>query len=310
MDRAGNFFVIWSPTPVHRFMESNNYPIVDCRWENYPIYGNFRMREVLLSSQDSGTTTWRWGCSVVQPKLRSAWAACVTNKISTEMGGWNQGASASLTSRECAQLPSTCNYYFRWTVEQKKCLSTTSQAPGSWTTTYSRIDLLLMSGHPTSARILKTTSWIVQGGCLNTSMIGVDSTSLDGQSVGWFETKEQQFNNTIKASKGGMGSWRTKPTTTTWSKMQKCNTILWGLIPANQKLSTLKNWMPSSTPWEREKTECIDLNIFSYKYIFHGLIASTSEKWMDTLGSRPPNSYNIHNENDNSKDFYLLCIIF
>jgi hypothetical protein len=30
-------FVIRSPTPVHRFMEGNNHPIVDCRQEIYPI---------------------------------------------------------------------------------------------------------------------------------------------------------------------------------------------------------------------------------------------------------------------------------
>jgi hypothetical protein len=51
MDRAGNFFVIQSPTPVHRFMESNNHLIVDCRQVIYPIYGNFRMREVLLPNE-------------------------------------------------------------------------------------------------------------------------------------------------------------------------------------------------------------------------------------------------------------------
>jgi hypothetical protein len=37
--------------PVHRFMESNNHPIVDCRQEIYPIYGNFRMNKVLLPNE-------------------------------------------------------------------------------------------------------------------------------------------------------------------------------------------------------------------------------------------------------------------
>ncbi len=37
--------------PVHRFIESNNHPIVDCRQEIYPIYVNFRMREVLLPNE-------------------------------------------------------------------------------------------------------------------------------------------------------------------------------------------------------------------------------------------------------------------
>jgi hypothetical protein len=32
-------------------MESNNHPIVDCRQEIYPIYGSFRMREVLLPNE-------------------------------------------------------------------------------------------------------------------------------------------------------------------------------------------------------------------------------------------------------------------
>jgi hypothetical protein len=32
-------------------MESNNHPILDCRQEIYPIYGNFRMREVLLPNE-------------------------------------------------------------------------------------------------------------------------------------------------------------------------------------------------------------------------------------------------------------------
>jgi hypothetical protein len=32
-------------------MESNNHPIMDCRQEIYPIYGNFRMREVLLPNE-------------------------------------------------------------------------------------------------------------------------------------------------------------------------------------------------------------------------------------------------------------------
>jgi hypothetical protein len=32
-------------------MEGNNHPIVDCRREIYPIYGNFRMREVLLPNE-------------------------------------------------------------------------------------------------------------------------------------------------------------------------------------------------------------------------------------------------------------------
>jgi hypothetical protein len=51
MDRAGNVFVIQSPTPVHRFMESNNHPIVDRRQEIYLIYENFRIREVLLPNE-------------------------------------------------------------------------------------------------------------------------------------------------------------------------------------------------------------------------------------------------------------------
>ena len=61
--------------------------------------------------------------------------------------------------------------------------------------------------------------------------------------------------NKKKASEGGMGSRRTKQTTTTWSKTLKCDTILWGLIQASRKILTSKNWMPSSTPWEREETE-------------------------------------------------------
>jgi hypothetical protein len=32
-------------------MESNNHPIVDCRQEIYSIYGNFKMREVLLPNE-------------------------------------------------------------------------------------------------------------------------------------------------------------------------------------------------------------------------------------------------------------------
>jgi hypothetical protein len=32
-------------------MEGNNHPIVDCRREIYPIYGNFRMKEVLLPNE-------------------------------------------------------------------------------------------------------------------------------------------------------------------------------------------------------------------------------------------------------------------
>jgi hypothetical protein len=32
-------------------MEGNNNPIMDCRQEIYPIYGNFRMREVLLPNE-------------------------------------------------------------------------------------------------------------------------------------------------------------------------------------------------------------------------------------------------------------------
>ncbi len=32
-------------------MEFNNHPIVDCRQEIYPIYGNFRMKEVLLPNE-------------------------------------------------------------------------------------------------------------------------------------------------------------------------------------------------------------------------------------------------------------------
>jgi hypothetical protein len=51
MHRAGNFFYIQSPMPVHWFMESNNHPIMDCRQEIYPIHGNFRMNKVLLPNE-------------------------------------------------------------------------------------------------------------------------------------------------------------------------------------------------------------------------------------------------------------------
>jgi hypothetical protein len=169
-------------------MESNNHPIVDCRQEIYPIYGNFRMREVLLPNE------------VVFTGFRN-------NNVSVRL------LSCSAKTTQCAgsmcdkqdlyqngRMESRC-----WCISnvQRMCLTTIGMqlllqmnsgteemSINNFTSTWFMNNYIFtdrLAAHVRASHFsqdIEVDILDVRGGCLNTSMIGVDSASLDGKSVG------------------------------------------------------------------------------------------------------------------------------
>jgi hypothetical protein len=185
MDRARNFFVIQSPTLVHRFMESNNHP--NCRREIYPIYGNFMIREVLLPNEvvftgfrNSNVTVRLLSCSAKTTQC----AGSMCNKQDLYRNGRMESRCLCISNVQRMCLTTIIMQLLLQMNNGTEEMSINNFISTWFVNNYVFMDRL--AAHVRASHFSQDIEdgILEQGGCLNTSMIGVDSASLDGQSMG------------------------------------------------------------------------------------------------------------------------------
>jgi hypothetical protein len=224
------FFVIQSLTPVHRFMKGNNHPIVDCRQEIYPIYGNFRMREVLLPNEVV-FTGFRNNNATVRLLSYSAKTMQCTGSMCNKQDLYRNGrmeSRCSCISSVLRMCPTTIVMQLQHQMNGGREKMLINNFTSTWfVKNYVFTDRLaahIRASHfsqDIEDNILDSTRRVFQyinergGFCI---IVWAKRGMIRDQGAGVQEENQGQ--------RGGMGSRRTKPTTTTWSKTQKCNTIL------------------------------------------------------------------------------------